>query len=321
MAFEIKSGGLAISDKPLSMPERMVYLWVTRGRQAPADGAGVCIIYPPVKSMKKVICAITLAVSFGSSIAADIWMSRKSPELAGTMVIDGSIENGDYGKLLYALVMDANSNDGKWIREGRGITITSPGGSIEEATKIANLIREAYFKVTVIKDCHSACFLIYAAGVTRLTLGQVGLHNPYYAKEYAQSKSAAELERAMTTDAGRVKQTLAGFGVNQYLIEKMMSRTSKELYVLNQQDIEEIGVHSSPWSQTRVSKCDADPAYEKKYYYFESAKVSDEDLASLRRYMKMMERCEGELVWKASGLSVIRAYEQHYNPPGKQKTK
>lgn len=270
--------------------------------------------------MKKLICAVILAVSFGSSFAANIWLSKKYPDQPGVLVIEGPIENGDYGKLLYVLVTESSNNEGQWIKEGRQISITSPGGSIEEATKIANLVREAYFKVMVIKECHSACFLIYAAGVTRLPIGKVGLHNPYYAKEYVQSRSAAELERAMKTDAGKVKQTLANFGVNQYLIEKMMSQTSKELYIMSPRDIEEIGLYSSPWSQTRVSKCDADPAYEKKFM-FESSKISDEEQASFERYMSLIKRCENGLVWRASTMSVIRAYEQHYNASGKLKTK
>lgn len=271
--------------------------------------------------MKNIFLAAILAIAFGSVGAADITLSKKRADLPGIVVIEGPIENGDYGKLLYLLVTEAGNNDGQWIREGRQISITSPGGSIEEATKIANLIREAYFKVMVIRECHSACFLIYAAGVSRLPLGPIGLHNPYYAKEYARSRSATDLERAMITDASRVKQTLTGFGVNQYLIEKMMTQTSKELYMLTQRDIEEIGLHSSPWSQTRVSKCDADPAYEKKFVYSEFAKGSEEQFASFERYMKLIRRCENELVWRASGISVIRAYEQYYNVSGKPKGK
>lgn len=91
--------------------------------------------------------------------------------------------------------------------------------------------------------------------------------------------------------------------------------------MLTQRDIEEIGIHSSPWSQTRVSKCDADPAYEKKFLYSEFLNASEEQLAAYERYRKMIRRCENELVGRASGINLIRVYEQHYNVSGKPKGK
>jgi hypothetical protein len=57
-----------------------------------------------------------------------------------------------------------------------------PGGDVDAAMKIGQIIRENEWPVTVSGNskCFSSCALIYIAGVSRMNVGVIGLHRPYF---------------------------------------------------------------------------------------------------------------------------------------------
>ena len=101
-----------------------------------------------------------------SAQAANVFCQNNN--CAGVIEIKGEISRGDYDKLSVAL-------------EGVDpvfISIDSPGGSIDEAMKIGQLLRNRELAVEVADsgECVSACVLILAGAVHRLPNDRVGIH-------------------------------------------------------------------------------------------------------------------------------------------------
>ncbi len=81
----------------------------------------------------------------------------------------------------------------------RRISLTSPGGNIEEARKLARLIEARGLDTYTAKSCASACILAYAAGRRRLIgqEGKLGFHQ-YYFPGILREQARAEEEKGET---------------------------------------------------------------------------------------------------------------------------
>ncbi|MCY7318282.1 MAG: hypothetical protein LH617_06085, partial [Ramlibacter sp.] len=77
------------------------------------------------------------------------------------LIIRGVIETGDYRKVV-DLIADDGNHDAAFLLQSKGVFVESPGGSLDEAMKLSRLFRDIYAKITVIRQCSSACFLLYA---------------------------------------------------------------------------------------------------------------------------------------------------------------
>ena len=144
-----------------------------------------------LKHMIVTTIAIILTMTGRVALAADVDMvSRGSSRI---LMITGVIEAGDYRKVVDWIADDGN-HEGTFLLRSRRVFVDSPGGSVDEAMKLARLFRDIYAKVTVVKGCSSACFLLYAGAVERLPLGEIGLHNPYLDARSSSQLSVKPLE-------------------------------------------------------------------------------------------------------------------------------
>lgn len=122
-------------------------------------------------TMLPVTYAVTAAAILLSSpaTAASIF---HSPELR-TIIVDGTIEAGDLGKLRDAFAEAKGAVDGLYLH--------SPGGDFMTAIETGNWAREqrlaTYASGTM---CYSACAFLWLGGETLYANGVVSLHMPFY---------------------------------------------------------------------------------------------------------------------------------------------
>ena len=117
-----------------------------------------------------VVCGLNLCFCFGRAAQAE---SRFDQENNSTVHITGTIWDRDAGRM-------QNLAD-EFAKVTPQFSLDSKGGDVLAAMRIGQLIRKLEGRTTVAAraKCHSACALIFIAGVERTDLGEIGLHRPY----------------------------------------------------------------------------------------------------------------------------------------------
>lgn len=182
------------------------------------------------------------------------------------LVLKGEIVPGDYDALLD--VIRANP-ERFWHKTG--FILASPGGDVQEALKIARLVKGTYSPVFVGKaagPCVSACFFIYVSAVTREAgPGQLGVHRPYINPSRLSTSSAAAAEVTQDRILRQARAYLEDQNVPTNLIDKMFQRASTEVYWLSTDEIENQLGRRPPWfEQYLIAKCGLDKQLERDYF-------------------------------------------------------
>lgn len=178
--------------------------------------------------------------------------------------IEGTIEKGDSEKV--AKILGSEKVVSRFH-------LNSPGGSLQEALKIASLIKGGNYDTRVEPggQCASACFFVFltnarrdAAGIDEIEsanragrnhiYGKVGLHRPYVSLEVAKENPTDALKRQPVVMA-ETAQYLRENGVSQRLIDEMMDRPSNNIYWLSEQDILQLGEYSPQMEETFIASC------------------------------------------------------------------
>jgi ATP-dependent protease ClpP protease subunit len=73
------------------------------------------------------------------------------------------------------------------------VSLNSTGGSVSAAMQIGRLVRKYNGETNISGKCYSSCALIFIAGVRRKSLGELGLHRPYFAAA-PQSRETLETQ-------------------------------------------------------------------------------------------------------------------------------
>ena len=193
---------------------------------------------------------------------------------------DGPIERGDAAKVSRLLVQDLGS-----AHFWSGISLNSPGGDVEEAFKIALLVKaaaiwtdaaespEAYFnairreggRTVHFYTCASACFIVMVAGSERRPRigkgeGRIGIHRPFFDASFYRTSSIAEIQSRQTLAMERMRSFLAAEGVSTRLIDEMMIRPSTDVHWLALDEYErEVGFQSPWWEELTNATCPAIP--------------------------------------------------------------
>lgn len=188
----------------------------------------------------------------------------KQGEINGIRM-DGTIASGDFDRLIEF----ARSAPYEFMAVGN-VYLDSNGGSVSEALKIAKLVKAMYKRVLVNESsvCLSSCFYIYAAAVERVvdpSLGNVGIHRPYYPPAEFGKLRPVEAENRYAAIDAEVRAWLAGVGVPGRYVEKMFSVSSKEMYRLSEDDILGIGSRAHWYDELAIANCGPDPTKQRKY--------------------------------------------------------
>jgi len=239
-----------------------------------------------------------------NAFGADFYKSNKEfsykLKICSTdILIYGDIEKGDAQKFknLVQNIKQENCLVGK-------VSLLSHGGDVFEAMQIGSLIRKNLIsteaplahqwvtkplfigcsslcdsfiniKPCLLKNrdrettepricgCNSACFLIWSAGVERMGNG-LGLHRPYFSKDYFQGLSAKEAEEKYDELSNDVREYLISMDIPAHIIDEMFSHNSEDIYYLvrsYEEDYTETGFNISAlkfvpfFEEWIISKC------------------------------------------------------------------
>jgi hypothetical protein len=157
------------------------------------------------------ICVLTLP----GAARADFRFDNKT----STVHITGTIWDRDAGRLQTLIE--------KTARGPRQFSLGSDGGDMLAAMRIGRLVRKlnAHTLVAARAKCHSACALIFIAGVERKNLGEIGLHRPYL------DTDADQLQHHLPMLYSRVKDYVAEMGLDDSFYQKMMDTDSSTMAI------------------------------------------------------------------------------------------
>jgi hypothetical protein len=179
------------------------------------------------------------------------------------VLLSGEIRKGDYE----ALLRFARKNP--TIFNAHTLVLASPGGDLIEAMRIGSFVRKTYQSVFVSPDigkCASACFLIYVAAVNRGAQAKaIGIHRPYFAPSEFERMPLQEAEKKHRRLMEVVRKYLEDQQVPQYLIERMFSLASTEIYWLTFEDLDNLGARANWWDQVLVARCGLDKKLEQGF--------------------------------------------------------
>lgn len=201
---------------------------------------------------------------------------------ACTIKMTGRIESGDATALRNAL--RASPPSGWFIGT---LLLDSPGGDVREALEVARIVRDALLATSNVDQdsdvsvagarsfyaCISACALIWFAGVDRDGYGGqnktngrfgIGLHRPYFVSDsYRQSPSVvADAQQNMTA---QVREFLRREQVPEEFIQRMLERSSREIYWLDESGDRAALIGRAPWfEEMMIARCKFDPAYDRE---------------------------------------------------------
>ena len=125
------------------------------------------------------------------------------------------------------------------------IALDSVGGSFSSAMQIGRLIRKYEVTVTVNEHakCYSSCVLIFIAGVYRQSLGQIGLHRPFFAAA-PQSREAIENQVPLMLSA--LKRYVTEMGITDNFYQQMVNTEPSKVAIYNGRDIQNLVPEADP---------------------------------------------------------------------------
>jgi hypothetical protein len=162
-----------------------------------------------------------------SAVAAELTSVTLKDDVT-VIALSGDVVQGDTDAA-EALIKAANDS-GRLISVVR---LDSPGGSLAEAVKFADLVRRAKLPTLVAAGsrCTSACFIVFAAGVEKFASydAAIGVHgvSDKFGRETMQTEEAT---RAMARIA-------SGFGVPPRIIGQMVTTHAHDIAWLTPDDL------------------------------------------------------------------------------------
>lgn len=171
------------------------------------------------------------AVAAGTVAAAELGGVR-TDDNATIIALSGDIEEGDADGT-EALIKTAN-DDGRLVT---AIRLDSPGGSLAEGIKLAELIRRAKLPTVVASGarCASACFIVFAAGVEKFASfgAAIGVHgvSDRLGHQSAQTEAA-------TLAMARIASM---FGVPPRIVSRMIVTRPDDIAWLSPDDLRAMG--------------------------------------------------------------------------------
>jgi hypothetical protein len=160
-----------------------------------------------------------------------------------TVHITGTIWDRDAGRM-------QNLAD-EFAKATPQFSLDSKGGDVLAAMRIGRLIRKLEGRTTVAAraKCHSACALIFIAGVERTNLGEIGLHRPYLDTDPELLKSHLPMLYA------QVKAYVAEMGIGDGFVQKMMDTDSSKMTIYYSKDsLTLIPKYDPKYDEARISR-------------------------------------------------------------------
>lgn len=182
--------------------------------------------------MKATVVGLVLAVAFsGQAIAATVehFTSKEGREVIN---LSGPIVSGDANQV--ANVIKEANVAGRLVS---GLRLNSPGGSLDEGAKLADVVRYSKIATVVMNgtSCASACFIVFAAGNEKYASysAGVGVHGA------STNGQETEGSRAATIAMAKIVKEL---GVPPAIIGQMVVTPPDQIVWLQPADLQSMGV-------------------------------------------------------------------------------
>lgn len=209
-----------------------------------------------------------------------------------TISMTGEIKKGDARRLINILTSDPARRG-----EDRFLLLDSPGGDIDEAIRVGEVVKSAMLITTLVRvadydneeksvkrRCVSACFLVFLAGAERKALwGELGVHRPYFDPQVYKNLSPLEIAKAQERIEEAVRRYSKSHGVSDSLIERMMAHSSRQAYWLTSREKQALEGEQSWYQEIMIATCNWDPVRERKLIssWADGARQAPEDKAWL----------------------------------------
>ena len=255
----------------------------------------------------RILAVYLMALAAGSCgwsapcTAATFELARRTD---GTIIqgvkLEGDIVAGDSQKLL-----EFYNTYGDLVSP---IYLRSKGGNVDEAMKMGAIIRRLRLETHVpVWDvsrqpidsirtdhqenmiCASACFLVYAAGASRVG-NYLALHRPYLPREEAKKINDVEYEALQKRLFPKVKAYLADMEIDQYWIDRMFAASSQDRYMPTWAEADSklhhlMGIVPS-LEEIVLSKCNQDADVDRKLSALRNAPRSVDNQEQSRRLIE-----------------------------------
>ena len=201
-----------------------------------------------------------LKPAFG--LEADFIFSEDKDNKAVVIKLSGKIEPGDYKMVLRLLTPGTPIT--LWAHV-YGFELDSPGGDVREAMLIADALRDIYPHIRVKGTCASSCVLLYLAGAARSVKpgSRVGIHRPFFPKEYFTSLKASAAEQRYSEMEKSFREYVLHQGLPPSLYEKLLATPSTEVYWLNRDELLLVGEFPPFYQELMEARCNTKNALAK----------------------------------------------------------
>ena len=120
------------------------------------------------------------------------------------------------------------------------LNIASPGGDVNAAMQIGDLLRKTTASVVSSGPCHSACVFVAVGGVER-NLSGVGIHRPFFAQ--TQAKNFADADQRYKKMMTAVRAYLLEMNISDDLLRVMIAVPPGEMQVLSSLEAKRMGIN------------------------------------------------------------------------------
>lgn len=223
-----------------------------------------------MKNLFAILCVLPLILARPVAALEITYSSTNpftgSPESGEGLLLKGEIAPGDYKYLLEVIRNDPNR-----FWRSTGFILASPGGDIQEAVKIARLVKATYSSAFVgpaAGPCVSACFFVFASAARREAGSRtLGIHRPYIHPRRLHSLTPQQAETLQNTMLRQARLYLEDLQVPTNIIDTMFQRASTEVHWLTDPEIGEQLGRRPPWyEQFLIARCGLDKALERRYW-------------------------------------------------------
>lgn len=178
--------------------------------------------------MRKVITALILMLPQTANAQSAYEPFRISPQDSNVAVLAGKIED----RSAYAfrrLLRD--------FPDVKKLYLSSGGGAVQPALVIADDVRSKGISTQIEPEavCYSACAYIYFAGVSRWSLGKLGVHQMY----------GSGSEDHVQQNVSDVFDALNNFGVDPRVMTIMLRTGADKMHVFNMDELVLYGINKS----------------------------------------------------------------------------
>lgn len=233
-----------------------------------------------MKLLLSILC-ICASVFSPPAKALEITYSNLNPFDGSISKAEGLLLKGEIAPGDYAYLLDVIRSDTDRFWRSTGFVLASPGGDVQEALRIARLVKGTYSSVFVGEaagPCVSACFFIFSAATFRDAGSRtLGIHRPYIHPQRLVSVGAVEAEALQKDALRQARSYLENLDVPTSLIDKMFQRASTEVYWLSREEIEEHLGRRPPWyEQFLIARCGFSKDLERKYFSTNDKAILDQ---------------------------------------------